>query len=215
MLITPLNAYKERVIIVDYGMSNLFSVKNAFKALGCEATISNNPRELLLADRIILPGVGTFGAGMQSLLKSGMAEVLLLAAARHIPILGICLGMQLLAEVGYENGLHRGLGLIPGDVRKLSGAGDMRIPHVGWNEVQFCGSGSLQKGFGRSADFYFVHSYYFAASCEEDVTGWCEHGERFAVSVQRDAVMGVQFHPEKSHMPGLETLKNFLTFPLC
>jgi glutamine amidotransferase len=215
MLISPLNAYKDRVVIVNYGMSNLFSVKNALKVLGCEANISDDPDSLLVADRIILPGVGAFGAGMQSLIQSGMADALLKVAASSKPILGICLGMQLLAEVGYEHGYHKGLGLIPGEVRKLSGTGNVRVPHVGWNTVEFCGRGSLYQGLGRSADYYFVHSYYFAASCEENVTAWCEHGERFAVSVQRGAVMGVQFHPEKSHLPGLETLKNFLMVPLC
>lgn len=217
MLVAPLVNYRDHVVVVDYGISNLSSVCNALRAMGCTAVVTSDPKDLRTAQRIILPGVGSFGVGMQNLRRSGMADALLEAVSKGTPLIGLCLGMQLLASEGFEGGRHAGLGLISGSVNKLLAMGDNRVPHVGWNDVQVSdeGGGDLYQGLGPKADFYFVHSFYFAAEFAQDVTGWCSHGERFAASIQRGAVMGVQFHPEKSHRHGLELLKNFLVYPLC
>ena len=213
MLVSPLEKYKENVVVVDYGMSNLSSVCNSLSLLGCEARVSGRPSEIMEADRIILPGVGAFGTGMQNLVESGIADAILDATTRNTPLLGICLGMQLLATEGFEHGAHRGLDLVSGQVLKLSGP--VRIPHVGWNEVELHDDPCLYRDMGKQADFYFVHSYRFEAAHRAEVAGWCEYGECFAASVRHGCVMGVQFHPEKSHRPGLTVLKNFLQFESC
>lgn len=210
MLVAPFTDYAQRVVVIDYGMSNLFSVCNTLQALGCKATVSNKPDDVVGADRVILPGVGAFGVGMQNLRALGMVEALLQVAASGRPLLGICLGMQLLADESFEHGHHIGLGLIPGSVRRMAGEGGLRIPHIGWNTVTFSAKTPLYKGLGRGADFYFVHSFQFDAASAADVTGWCEYGSRFAASVGRGAVMGAQYHPEKSHRAGLTVLRNFL-----
>jgi glutamine amidotransferase len=211
MLIKPLDKYSDRVVIIDYGMSNLFSVRNALKRLGCDADVVHQPSAVLNADRIVLPGVGAFAAGMNSLKTLGFDEAIHQVAAMQRPLLGICLGMQLLATQGFENGLDSGLDIIPGYVRRLSAAENHRIPHIGWNEVQIEPGNSIYHGLGASADYYFVHSYYFEPEVIENVTGWCNYSQRFAASIQHGSVIGLQYHPEKSHRVGLATLKNFLT----
>jgi glutamine amidotransferase len=211
MLVSPLDKYNNRVVIIDYGMSNLFSVRNALKRLGCDAEVVTHPSGILNADRIILPGVGAFASGMNSIKTLGFDEAIHQVVDRERPFLGICLGMQLLATQGFENGFELGLDLIPGDVRRLKGDSKLRIPHIGWNEVNIEPGNSIYKGLGSSADFYFVHSYHFEPTSSQHVTGWCNYSQRFAASIQLGSVMGLQYHPEKSHRAGLETLKNFLT----
>jgi glutamine amidotransferase len=215
MLVEPIRDYTENVVIIDYGMSNLFSVVNALSALGCEAIVSSRPADVMTADRVILPGVGAFGLGMQSLRNRGLVEALIEVAPMGKPLLGICLGMQLLGTESFEHGHHEGMNLIPGTVRRLPSGQGCRIPHIGWNSVASKADSILHNGIAVPSDFYFVHSFYFDAVLADDVSGWCEYGTMFAASIQRGVIMGVQFHPEKSHRAGLTILKNFLLCQPC
>jgi len=201
-----------KIAIVDYGMGNLGSVSNALTMLGAEPYVARRPIDLDGAEAIILPGVGAFVDGMTQLHGrrwTGALEWVVIAEG--LPFLGICLGMQLLAEVGTEHGEVPGLGWIPGRVTRLPAGGpEIRVPHVGWNEVEVVHHEGLYAGFGQPPDFYFVHSYRFEPADDADVSGWCEHGVRFAASLERGPIWATQFHPEKSQGPGLAVLRNFL-----
>jgi imidazole glycerol-phosphate synthase subunit HisH len=203
-----------RVVVVDYGVSNLFSVCNALESLGAAPLASNRPEDLSAADRVLLPGVGAFGKGMANLRDLGLDRALRDFSQTGKPLLGICLGMQLLADESLEHGRFAGLGLIPGSVVRLAEGPGVRVPHIGWNAVRHQATGWLWNK-GGVADFYFVHSYHFVPADEADAAGWCEHGGRFVAAVARGATVGVQFHPEKSHRAGLETLKSFLDAAPC
>lgn len=199
--------------IIDYGVGNLFSLKSSLAYIGEEAVVTNDKEVLKQCDRIILPGVGAFGDAAKKLRESGMAEVVLEEAASGKPLLGICLGMQLLFEKGYEYGEHDGLGLVPGVVRPIRpmiGEG-LKVPHIGWNGLHF------PKGKERCPLFadlkendcvYFVHSYA-GVDCEEAVTATTEYGAELTAAVARGNVFGAQFHPEKSGEVGLKILKAF------
>ncbi|MDP3920143.1 MAG: imidazole glycerol phosphate synthase subunit HisH [Candidatus Omnitrophota bacterium] len=198
------------IAIIDYEMGNLKSVANAFKAVGVEPCITRDPSELSAADRIVLPGVGAFGNGMERLRRLGFVRALEEnVREKKKPFLGICLGMQLLATKGFEFGEHAGLGWIEGEVRRLESP-DLPVPHVGWNDVAVTQSSPLLEGIGDKADFYFVHSYHFEAAQPDSVTATCEYGQRFAASVSHGNIFGVQFHPEKSQKAGKHLLENFL-----
>ena len=202
------------IVVVDYGMGNVRSVVNALAALGAEAQVSSSPAALDAAERLILPGVGAFGEAMRRIGERGLVEPLERQVARGKPILGICLGMQLLAALGWEHGAHRGLGWIAGQVRRLEPADpSLRVPHIGWNEVTPGAPGRLLAGVPAGSTFYFVHSYHFVPEDPERVTGHCDHGGRFAAVVEWGHVVGTQFHPEKSQQAGLLLLKNFLALP--
>jgi len=205
----------ETLVVLDYGMSNLFSVSNALASLGVRATVTARPEELAAADRAILPGVGAFGAGMRNLRERGLDTAIRDFARSGRPLLGICLGMQLLATKGHEHGDHEGLGIVPGTVVRLPTKGGARVPHIGWNTMECQDGAQACRNLGPRADFYFVHSYHMQVEDEADVCGWCEHSIRFVAAVERGAVMGTQFHPEKSHRAGLTLLKNFLALPPC
>lgn len=199
-----------RVGIINYGMGNLRSVRNAIRAVGGNAVILDDPDSVGEASHLILPGVGAFGDAMANLTRFGWVDVMRQHAVHAgKPFLGICLGMQLLAESGTEHGLYDGLGWIPGTVTKLSGPG-VRIPHIGWNDVQVSGDSKLFSGVESGQDYYFVHSYAIRPTDQECVTGWCHHGERFAASLQTDNIFATQFHPEKSQKTGLKLLKKFI-----
>ena len=194
--------------IVDYGCGNLFSLSNALEAVGADFTITGDLKVLEAADRILLPGVGAFGEAMQKLTDTGLAEPLCKMAAEK-PLLGICVGAQLLFERGHEFGLHEGLGLLPGEVRKIKADG-LKIPHMGWNDVQVCSS--EVPSFVRKADgkyFYFVHSFKIDAP-DEVVYASAQYGERIPAIVGKDQVLGFQFHPEKSGDAGLQLLEAFV-----
>lgn len=210
MIVPPIADYRERVVIIDYGMSNLQSVQNALESLGCRAEITGEPAAVAAADRLILPGVGAFGHGMMHLRQRGLIEPMRQAVASGKPFLGICLGMQLLADESFEHGRNEGLHFIPGSVRRLANHEGLRIPHIGWNSVHQVAGCALYREVKPGADFYFVHSYHFDATEPADVNGWCDYGMRFAASVGRGRVFGVQYHPEKSHRAGLTLLRNFL-----
>ena len=199
--------------IIDYGMGNLLSVQRAFEKCGSEAVIIDNPLELRHAERIVLPGVGAFPDAMQHLKQDGWLEELDRAVLKkEIPLLGICLGMQLLAEKGYEVQECTGLGYIKGEIRRLQQKEpDERIPHVGWNEIRQKNQIPLLEGITDGTNFYFVHSYYFNAQEQSHVACVTPYCGEFVSVVYRDNIVGTQFHPEKSQKAGFKVIKNFLT----
>lgn len=198
-----------RIAIIDYGMGNRRSVEKAFAHVGADVLITRDHAELRSADALVLPGVGAFPKGMRNLRELGLDALLHERAEQHTPILGICLGMQLLFDSSAEQALTQGLGLIAGVVTPLAADG-LRVPHIGWNEVHFEHAAALTEGLPQDGvPFYHVHSYAARASEPDDVVGTAEYGQRFATIVRRDSVHGVQFHPEKSSRDGLRLLSNF------
>jgi glutamine amidotransferase len=196
------------IAVVDYGMGNRRSVEKALHHVGAPARITRSHDEIRAADGVIVPGVGAFPHGMRNLASLGLDEVLRERAAAGVPLLGICLGMQLLFETSTEHEGAAGLGLLAGDVTYLDPRGE-RLPHIGWNLVTFTGPSRLCDGLGSEAAFYHVHSLACRPSDPADVAGTAEHGETFATVVERGNVFGVQFHPEKSSRDGLALLRNF------
>jgi len=197
--------------IVDYGMGNLRSVANALECVGVEARITADPAVLADAGGVIVPGVGAFADGMANLRRLGLVEVLrrqVLEAGK--PYLGICLGLQFLAERSYENGVHEGLGFVAGEVVRLASTDPVRfkIPHMGWNEVALTADCPLFTGLDENRIFYFVHSYQFRAA-PQYVTAVCRHGGQVVAAVRKDNIFAVPFHPEKSQGIGLRVLENF------
>ena len=196
--------------IVDYGVGNLFSLRCSFGAIGEEAAVTSDPDEIRGADRIILPGVGAFSDAAKKLSESGLGEVVKECAASGKPVMGICLGMQLLFERSYEYGVWEGLGILEGDVVPISNVAprDYKIPHIGWNALDIVKESPILK-YVKSGDFvYFVHSY-FAANCGGEVTSTAEYGAPLTATVQKGNVFGCQFHPEKSGEVGLSILRAF------
>lgn len=206
-----------KVGIINYGMGNLGSVRRAFEDLDVDAIVAEHPSRLFDVNRIVLPGVGAFGVGMERLRSGGWVDALQRAVIEDgRPMLGICLGMQMLASTGEENGITDGLGFVPGRVRRLDVLGcSLRIPHVGWNEVSHADGTSLFRSIPQSMDFYFVHSYALEAEHSADVIASCCYGVPVAAAVQRGNVFGTQFHPEKSSKAGRQVLKNYLEFLTC
>lgn len=201
------------IAIIDYGVGNLFSLQSSLKFIGAEAKVTNNIEEIRAADRIILPGVGAFADAIRKLRESGMEKVVLEEAAKGKPLLGICLGMQMLLEKNYEYGEHEGLGLIQGSVKPIApmiGAG-LKVPHIGWNALIFPKEKERSKLFKyiREGDcVYFVHSYA-GVDCDDFVSSRAEYGAELTASVECGNVYGTQFHPEKSGEVGLKILKAF------
>jgi glutamine amidotransferase len=201
------------VAVVDYGMGNRRSVQKALEHVGARADITRDPTALQEADALVVPGVGAFPQGMRNLIELGLDERIRAAAAAGKPVLGICLGMQLLFERSQEHELTEGLGLLAGEVSLLHGGG-LRIPHIGWNDVRFERPSPLIAGLpGETCAFYHVHSMAARPADPADVIATTEYGERFATVVGHGNVLGVQFHPEKSSRDGLALLSNFVT--LC
>ncbi len=202
------------IAVLDYGMGNLRSVRQAFRVLGEDVTLVTRPEELAAADRIILPGVGAFGACVKNLRESKMIEALEENVRKKAkPFLGICLGMQMLASRGEEDGDHEGLGWIPGRVRRLDvdTKAKLNVPHMGWNDVEYPQtSHPLFAGLTSPACYYFVHSYVFEPENKADTAGVCNYGGPFTCAVLRDNMFATQFHPEKSQREGLELLKRWL-----
>ena len=201
------------IAIIDYGVGNLFSLKSSFAFINEEAVVTGDPEVIEKCDRIILPGVGAFSDAAKKLRESGLGDVVREQAAKGKPILGICLGMQLLFEKSYEYGEHEGLGLIKGNVRPIADVAgkDLKIPHIGWNALVFPEGrekSPLYKYTDEGEFVYFVHSYY-AADCDESVTAQAEYGAMLTASVQSGNVYGAQYHPEKSGNVGLGILKAF------
>ncbi len=199
------------IAVVDYGVGNLFSLKSSLAAIGAQAVVTADPAVLAQADGILLPGVGAFGDAAEKLRISGLADTLKALAAAGKPLLGICLGMQLLFEESLEYGRHEGLGLIPGRIVPISEAipAGLKIPHIGWNALSFCGEKSPLFRYIREGDcVYFVHSYY-AADCDEAVIATADYGAPLTAAVAKGNVYGCQFHPEKSGRVGLDILRAF------
>ena len=195
--------------IVNYGINNLTSVKNALLRLGVEAEIVSDATHVPTFDRLILPGVGSFAKAMEQLNAGGWVDAIHTHVGGDKPVLGICLGMQLLFEQGEEHGVNRGLGLIPGTVRLMNPALPHRVPHVGWNTLDYTRSHPLFARVKDHVDVYFVHSYHCIPTDESDVVARCNHGGDWVASVARRCVAGMQFHPEKSQPAGLQILDNF------
>ena len=195
--------------IVDSGVGNLFSLQSSLAAIGAEAVVTADPEVLRVADRIILPGVGAFGDAAQKLRDTGLDTVLKELAASGKPLMGICLGMQLLFEKSYEFGEFEGLGLIPGVVRPIADVipADYKIPHIGWNALRFTAPSPLFKNITEGDCVYFVHSFY--ADCGDSVIATAEYGAALTAAVAKNNVYGCQFHPEKSGAVGLAILKAF------
>ena len=198
------------IAIIDYGVGNLFSLRCSFAAIGEEAAVTCDPAVIRSAERLILPGVGAFGDAAKKLSDSGMARLVKEQAAQGKPIMGICLGMQLLFDKSYEYGEHEGLGLIHGSVRPISEVIDpsLKIPHIGWNQLIFKRQSPLFKYIKEGDCVYFVHSFY-AADCEDATTAVAEYSAPLTASVESGSVFGCQFHPEKSGTVGLNILRAF------
>lgn len=198
------------IALVDYGVGNLFSLKSSFGAIGEEVEVVSDADRLALADKIILPGVGAFEDAANKLRRSGLDQALLAQAEAGKPLMGICLGMQLLFEESYEYGVHKGLGLIPGQVRPIAEVipEDYKIPHIGWNGLHMQKESPIFQRISQGDCVYFVHSYY-ATGCEPFTIATTEYGAELTAAVQRENVFGCQFHPEKSGNVGLNILKAF------
>lgn len=196
-------------VILDYGVGNLFSLESSLAAIGEESVVTKDPEAVLRAERIILPGVGAFRDAMEKLKSSGLIGALRKASSRGVPILGICLGMQLLFDKSYEYGEHDGLGFIPGEVREIPRSEGIKIPHMGWNSLLFGESKHPLFRYLEEGDYvYFVHSYA-AVKCEKSVIARTEYGGEVTAAVARGNILGCQFHPEKSGKIGLDILKAF------
>ena len=198
------------IAIVDYGVGNLYSLERSFRAIDADVTVTADAQVLCNAHKILLPGVGAFGDAAEKLRSSGLGDVVVEQVAAGKPLMGICLGMQLLFETGYEYGAHQGLGLISGQVLPIGEVvpEGFKIPHMGWNALNFTRESKLFANINNGDYVYFVHSYY-AAQCEQATIATAEYGVPLTAAVEKDNVFGCQFHPEKSGTVGLKILKAF------
>jgi imidazole glycerol-phosphate synthase subunit HisH len=205
----PLLAEPVSIAVVDYGMGNRRSVEKALEHIGARASVSSDPARLRAAAGLVVPGVGSFPRGMESLRERGLDDLLRERVASGVPVLGVCLGLQLAFDSSTEHGGAPGLGIIEGEVRRLE-AGSRKLPHIGWNEVRFeRPSSPLVNDLPRRCAFYHVHSFAPVPARAQDVLGVAEYGAPFVSAVQRGSFYGVQFHPEKSSAAGLRLLANF------
>ena len=195
------------IAIIDYNVGNLYNLKNALDYQGLQSRIVRHPAGLAAASHIILPGVGAFGPAMDHLRQAGMETVVRERVAAGVPFLGVCVGMQLLFDRSDEDGLHQGLGLVPGRVVRFRG--ELKVPQIGWNQVAWQHADPLSEGIPDDTYFYFVHSYHAVLHERGDALGLTEYGESFPSVVRHGNVWGAQFHPEKSQNAGLRLLKNF------
>jgi imidazole glycerol-phosphate synthase subunit HisH len=198
------------VILIDAGTGNLRSVQKALESLGAIVERTDDPQRVLAGRRIVLPGVGAFGDFMSGLRSRGLDSVIKEVAARGVPLLGICVGMQAFFEIGEELGQHQGLGLLMGRVARFAESLSVKIPHTGWNQVEARKDALLFEQVNAGAYVYFNHSYYCQPRESSDILATTEYGLTYACAVQRGNIFGVQFHPEKSQAVGLRILKNFL-----
>lgn len=204
--------------IIDYGIGNLRSIEKAFERVGAEVLRTDDPHAVADAERLVLPGVGAFGACIDEIRRRDLEAPILEAIASDIPFLGVCVGMQLLFDVGHEKGVHDGLGVLPGRVEHFhesadGSADDLVVPHMGWNTIEPTRSHPFLEGLDEPAYVYFVHSYHAVANNGDDVLATTTYGHDFPAVVQSENVLGVQFHPEKSQAAGLRLLENFATLP--
>ncbi|MBI3529695.1 MAG: imidazole glycerol phosphate synthase subunit HisH [Betaproteobacteria bacterium] len=197
------------IAIVDYGMGNIRSILNALREVGSDGELISNPSDIARRSKLILPGVGAFGEAMNNLRQSGVDEALEKARQAGASVLGICLGMQLMFSVSEEGGVHQGLDWIKGRVIRFPDQPDLRVPHMGWNELTFTRNHDLTVDVGDGSDVYFLHSFHCACEHPEDVLATSDYGLRFTAMFAHDNLYGIQFHPEKSQHPGLTMLRNF------
>ena len=199
------------IAIVDYGVGNLFSLVSSFKAIGVEAVVTDKEEVIAAADKLILPGVGAFGDARRKLAETGMDKLVLREAQKGKPIMGICLGMQLLFEKGYEYGTHEGLGLLKGEVMPLRDTlkAGYKIPHIGWNNLIFKQDNPLFRRIQDGDFVYFVHSYH-VKNCDDSLLATTEYGMELTAAVAKGNIYGCQFHPEKSGHVGLDILRGFV-----
>ena len=195
------------IAIIDYGMGNLASVRNALGKLGYAAFTASEPDEILKADKVILPGVGAFEDAIKNLRRRGMDNCVKELVAAQVPLLGICLGMQLLFSESEENGIHEGLDIIPGRVIRFNT--QLKVPHMGWNDISINPASRILKGIPDHSYFYFVHSYFVQPEDKSVIAATCNYGIDFTCVVEKDNLFAAQFHPEKSSDMGLRILKNF------
>ncbi len=198
------------IAVIDYGVGNLFSLSSSLRAIGAEAVVTGDEQVIRAADKILLPGVGAFEDAMKKLRESGLDKVVIEEARKGKPLMGICLGMQLLFEKSYEFGEFEGLGLLRGAVRPIADVipADYKIPHIGWNALHFRRESPIFKYLKEEDCVYFVHSFY-AADCDDSVLATAEYGAELTAAVGKDNVYGCQFHPEKSGPVGLSILRAF------
>lgn len=196
------------IAIIDYGVGNLRSVEKAFAAVGAQAVVTGDAEAIRAAEKIVLPGVGAFGECARQLRASGLDQLVIEAAAQNRPVLGLCVGLQLMFDEGHEFGVHQGLGLMRGRVVRFPESGP-HVPQIGWNQIEKIRPHPLLDGMDEGTYFYFVHSYYVVAADEADVLAETEYGIRYPSVCARGSVAGVQFHPEKSQTAGLRLLANF------
>ena len=198
------------IAIIDYDAGNVKSVEKALQFLGQEVVLTRDKELLLKADKVILPGVGAFGNAMEKLHQYGLVEVIHQIVEKKTPFLGICLGLQLMFESSEETPGVEGLGLLKGKIVRIPEKNGLKVPHVGWNDLQFPKESRLFKGFEGGEYVYFVHSYYLEAEDEKDVAATTEYGVHIHAAVEHDNIFACQFHPEKSASVGLQILKNFV-----
>ena len=200
----------KEIVLIDAGTGNLRSVQKALEAVGANVLRTDDPKKVVSGGRVVLPGVGAFGDFMSGLRAPGLEEAVNDAAQRGIPLLGICVGMQALFEIGEEMGEHKGMGLLQGKVVKFADSLSVKIPHTGWNQLEARNDARLFDQVNDGAYVYFNHSYYCLPQNSSDVLATTDYGINYACAVQRENIFGVQFHPEKSQAVGLKILKNFL-----
>jgi glutamine amidotransferase len=199
------------ITIIDYGMGNIRSLQNALNYLGYDSKVTSTPEEIKTSNILILPGVGSFGQAMKNINNYGLKDVITeVVINKGIPFLGICLGMQLLADCGEEDGINSGLGLIPGKVLKFK-SNKIRLPHIGFNSLKYRNkSSNIFQNIQNNSDFYFVHSFFYECQNESNIIGTTEYGDEFVSAINKDNIYGFQFHPEKSQSNGLLLLNNFI-----
>ncbi len=197
------------ISIVDYGMGNLRSVQKAFEKLGVAAKIVTRPEEIQAAEKLVLPGVGAFRDAIHELQRQELVEPIKTHIQADKPFLGICLGLQMLFDISYEDGEWPGLGILPGTVVRFSDHPELKVPHMGWNQLEVVGEPRLLANIPRDAYFYFVHSYFVQPQDDSVVAARTDYGQRFVSMIARNNLFATQFHPEKSQTFGLKLLKNF------
>ena len=197
------------IAIIDYQMGNLRSVQKGFERVGHQAHVTSDPAEVAEADKIVLPGVGAFADAIRELEQRHLVEPIREAIAADKPFLGICLGLQLLFDVSYEDGTHRGLGILPGEVKRFDLPSNYKVPHMGWNQAQILRPAPVLNGVSDEDYFYFVHSYYVVPRDPELIAIEVNYHRPFCAMVWRDNLFATQFHPEKSQADGLRILRNF------
>lgn len=197
------------IAIIDYGVGNLASVQNAFRKVGYSSLVTDQPEQILRSERVVLPGVGAFADGMNSLIKTGLIDVVYEVVQKEIPLLGICLGMQMFFSTSEEEGMHKGLGLIPGKVQRFQLPSEYKVPHMGWNQIRPAENSKLFKNIPAGSYVYFVHSFYTDPQDSRVSSAAADYGIDFTCAVEKGSIFGVQFHPEKSSLVGLTVLRNF------